>query len=217
MKRIAAAMIMLTLITASLTGAGTKKDKTGKNKTQENKINIVASLGLSGSGFLDEVLIDLGVEFKLAGPLYVQIVANSHLDDDRRYGGYYDPFYSPYYYGGRNVSVGLSANALHGVSSYGVLKTNLSRKVILFGKAGVHAMFYSKYDYSASFDYLTKRSTNGFGFAGGAGMEFTLGKRAAVTLGTTYKVLFDRRSDWHPDQSRINWFKFYAGGYYRVK
>jgi hypothetical protein len=203
-------------LAAGLQAEGAKK-KRGKN-FNENKVNVVGAFGVSSSRFSEEVMIDLGLEFRLGGPFFLQVLANSHIGEDRYYDRYYDPFYSPYtYYGGNYGSVGLSLNTLHGVSTYGMVKTGMSRHLVFYLKGGISYTFYTDDNYSRRQGVYFRRKINGMGVGGGAGLEYIIGKRFAVSLGGTYKKLITGNTVPAGSIDGLDWLKFHLGAFFRLK
>jgi hypothetical protein len=200
-------VLVLCWLLATLPAAGEKK-----------RINVTGSLGMATSG-VDEALLDLGVEFQLSGGLYFSFLINSHLGGDERH--YYYGYPYNYYYAGSPYSFGIriSTNRLYGLNTYGVYKIPFSRKTGLFAKAGLSYIFYSKYDFDEA-GYYQEVSESGFGAGLGAGVEFTLGSKAVLLLGGTYKLLFrekPRASVVVEDMLGTSWLKVYVGLNYRLR
>ena len=189
-------VFFLVLFTLMITVPGTAK-----------RINLLGAVGIASSG-LDDLLLDFGVEFQMAGEFYLQLVANNHFGD----GGYRDYPYYPYsFYGSPyNASVGVSSSSLHGLNAFGVYRLPLSRKMTFFGKAGLSLMFYSTYDYNIEINGWSKSKANGPGAAFGSGFEYSLSEKIYIALGSTYKTLFKK-------ETSLDWFKFYIGFNYRLK
>jgi hypothetical protein len=180
----------------------------------EKKIYFFGALGTATEPF-DEVLMDVGVEFQLAGGLYVQFLANSRIDSSGDY--YYPYYYHPTYIYPSIVDIAISFSSLYGLDAYWVYKAPVSKRVNLFGKAGVTYMFYSKYYYLEEDDTPVKVSRNGLG--AGAGLELKLGERLNLVFGGNYEILFGRKSsvpNLGGEKKNTSWTKFYIGFNYRI-
>ncbi len=216
MKQTALIAVVLLLFAVSVTGAD-KSDKS--DKSGRKKINIVGAMGVAGAVF-EDVMFDLGIELQLSRNFYIQVVTNSHMGDGRR--GYYDPYGSyPYYggyFGGRNsVSLGFSLDSIHGVTTYGVFKAAISRKLSFFTKGGAGFIFYSRDEADYHVQSIRRFSYNGFSLSAGAGLDYELGKKVGLVFGGTYKYLLRKYQDWEPGDNTLDWLKLYMGAYYRVK
>jgi hypothetical protein len=221
MKRTLWTAVLVFLMAISIFAEKGDKDK-GKDKDTDKyagrkSITLLAAFG-GASELIEDAIIDVGVEFQVSKVFFFQLVLNSHMGEDRRY-GYYDPFYGPYtggYYGGNSVGLGLSINSLHGISTYWVLKTPLSRRLTYFAKGGAGFTFYSLRDLDEN-GYIRKYSTTGLGLASGTGFDYALSGRVGLMLGLTYKYVFDKKPDWHPEEDNLDWLKVYMGINFRVK
>jgi hypothetical protein len=203
MRRIALMILIFIIFTMSVNGA--------KNK----EINILAAVGGTDAVF-EDAMIDLGLELQLTRLFYFQVVANSHLEDNNRY---YYPYYGSYGgigYGGNSVAVGLNFNALHGISTYGLIKGSVARRLEFYAKGGLNITFYTRYDSISGFQ-SRKESTTGFGAGFGTGVDYKLTEKIGLVVGTTYKFLFKRQSEVGPENSRIDWFKYFIGLSYKIK
>jgi hypothetical protein len=216
MKKAIMVLVCCLVLALTMWAAEEKKIK----EPVQHRWSFVGALGAADSGF-DNVMVDIGVEFRASRNVAFQLVANNHFSDRRRY---YDPFYYPYGggffgYSPGNVSVGLDANALHGISLYSVYRFSLSEKWAFFTKAGLNVTFYSRWEPSETVGYYEKYSKNGLAGAAGMGLELALSKRAGLLLGSTYKRFIREISNLGPDDpsAGLDWFKFYVGLYYRFK
>lgn len=179
---------------------------------------ILGALGGADSGF-NNVMVDLGIEFSFSKNLGLQLLANNHFSDQRRYYDYYYPYGGGFVgYNPNGVSVGLDFNTLHGFTLFGVHKFKLSKSIKWFSKAGINVTFYSQWDVTIDGVY-TKNKKSGLGGAVGTGLEYQLADRVGLILGTTYKRLIREVSNLKPDDpdTNLDWFKFYIGLYYRFK
>ncbi len=150
--------------------------------------------------------------------LYFRLEVNTHLNTGNNY--YYDP-YGPGYYNWYYPGMGLDDGAiLHGLSTSGVYKVVLAKKLRFFIQAGLNYMFYWRDDYNnVSFTWRrVKKNGPGVGF--GSGFEFDLSGKIGLISGGFYRKLFKEESQWHPDippSGQPAWLKIYVGFYYKVR
>jgi hypothetical protein len=188
------------------------------------QINVFGGVGFSFSD-VEGVTIELGAEMELLQGFYLQVMANSYLSD--RMGG---NFY--YYSGGQLHYTQQVSSRPYGLNLYGLYKFRASRRLKVFGKAGVHVAFrmtprydYYYYDsYYYGYNYYNNYyyddsgpKKSGVGTAFGIGIEHELTKKLALVVGGTYKMLFDEGSEYAPAQGNSRWFKMYTSIKYRVK
>lgn len=209
MKRTGSRLILVTFVLVLLFAALANAAKT-KTKKQ---INILGSLGIATSD-IEEPLIDVGVEFQLVQGLYFRLEVNTHLGSGNNY--YYPGYYDWYYPG-----MGLDDGAiLHGLSTSGVYKVSLSRKLKFFIQAGLNYMFYWRDDYDyVSFTWRRVKK-NGPGVAFGSGFELDLSGKMGLIGGGIYRKLFKEEAQWHPDVPSAGqpaWLKIYVGFYYKAR
>ncbi len=183
------------------------------------QINIIGILGAAGSD-IDEPLLDIGIEFQLVQGLYVQLVANSYLGSGRDY--YYDDYYyDPWNYGWPYPGISLNAGAnLYGVSTFGVYKVRLTKKIKLFAQAGLTYMYYRRYEPGVSNSRWRKVEKRGYGSGFGAGAEFYLAEKFGLILGGTYIMLFEKEPQWAPNipsPGKPSWLKIHIGAFYHLK
>jgi hypothetical protein len=190
--------------------------KTGTKK----QINILGTLGIATSD-IEEPLIDIGVEFQMVQGLYLRLEINTHLGSGNNY--YYDDYYSPrYYYGGYYPGIGLNDGAiLHGLSTSGIYKVPLSRKLRFFIQAGLNYMFYNRDVYDNDYYTWRREKKNGPGVAFGSGFELDLSEKLGFSGGGIYRQLFKEEAQWHPDipppDQPPAWLKIYIGLFYKVR
>jgi hypothetical protein len=183
----------------------------------KNRINILGSLGIATSE-IEEPLIDVGIEFQLGQGLYLRLEVNSHLSSgDNYYYDYYGPGYYDWYYPGVGRNEG---TILHGLSTSGVYKVPLSKKLRFFIQAGLNYMFYWRDVYDNVYFTWRRVKKNGPGVAFGSGFELDLSGKIGLIGGGIYRKLFKEEAQWHPDippAGQPDWFKIYVGFYYKVK
>jgi hypothetical protein len=186
------------------------------SKTKK-QINIFGSLGIATSE-IEDPLIDVGIEFQLVQGFYLRLEFNTHLSSGDNYNyGYYSPGYYDWYYPGMGLNDGA---ILHGLSTFGVYKVPLSKKLRFFVQAGLNYMFYWRDDYD--FVTFTRRriKKNGPGMGFGSGFELDLSKKIGLIGGGIYRKLFKEEAPLHPDvpsPGQPDWLKIYVGFYYKVR
>jgi hypothetical protein len=189
---------------------------TAETKTKK-QINILGSLGIATSD-IEEPLIDVGVEFQLVQGLYFRVEVNTHLGSGR---DFYYPYSYRYYGMDYYPGIGLNEGAiLHGLSTLGVYKVPLIKKLRFFIQVGLNYMFYRRDQYN--FDSLTWRRVkkNGPGAAFGSGFELDLSEKIGFIGGGIYRKLFKEEAQWHPDipsPGQPDWLQIYLGLYYKVR
>jgi hypothetical protein len=203
---VAFALVFLSMVLAYTAEANAKK-----------QINILGSLGIATSD-IEEPLIDIGIEFQLVQGLYFRLEVNTHLGSGNNYYyDYYGPGYNNWYYPG----VGLDNGAiLHGLSTSGVYKVPLSKKLRFFIQAGLNYMFYWRNVYDNVYFTWRRKKKNGPGVRFGSGFELDLSRKIGFIGGGIYTKLFKEEAQWHPDISTTRqpaWIKIYVGFYYKVK
>ncbi len=179
------------------------------------QVNIVGGVGFAFSD-IEGAMIELGVELQMVEGFFLQLTAGSYLDDRPGGGGYgwYGGHAPVVYYGGTlHTPLGVSSRP-YCLDLYSVYKIRVSRKLKVFGKAGVHAAFYLE-SYWDDYSGYSGPQKDGVGTAFGIGTEHLLTERLALVVGGTYKMLFDGGSGPGPDDS-TRWFKLYIALNYKV-
>ncbi len=184
----------------------------------KNRINILGSLGIATSD-IEDPLIDFGIEFQLSHGLYLRLEVNTHLGSGDNYNynyyrrGYYDWYYNP--------GMGLNDGAiLHGLTTSGVYKLPLSKRLRFFIQAGLNYMFYWRNVYDNVYFTWRRVKKNGPGVGFGSGFELDLSEKIGLIGGGIYRKLFKEEVQWHPDipsTGQPDWLKIYMGFYYKVK
>jgi len=151
------------------------------------QINITGGVGFAFSD-IEGAMIELGVELQMVKGFFLQLTAGSYLDDQSGGGGWDN--YILYYGGALHTPMRITARP-YSLDLYSVFKLPVSRQMKVFGKAGVHAAFYLQSYWDDYFGYSGPRE-EGVGTALGLGMEHLLTERLAITVGVTYKVIFDK-------------------------
>lgn len=208
-KRLIVVIFALVFLFSSLDFAARTRTK--------NRINILGSLGIATSD-IEDPLIDVGIEFQLAHGLYLRLEVNTHLGSkDNYYYDYYGRGYYDWYYPG----MGLNDGAIfHGLTTSGVYKVPLSRKLRFFIQAGLNYMFYWSDVYDNVYFTWRRVKKNGPGVGFGSGFELDLWEKIGLMGGGIYRKLFKEEAQWHPDippTGQPDWLKIYMGFYYKVK
>lgn len=173
------------------------------------QINIIGGVGFAFAD-VEGAMIELGVELQMVKGFFLQLTGASYLDDQGR--GAWDDYIV--YYGGMLHSPMRITSRPYSLDLYSVYKLRVSRKLKVFGKAGVHAAFYIRSYWDDFYNYSGPRE-DGVGTAFGIGMEHLLTERLAIVVGGTYKMLFDGGSTPAPGHN-TRWFKLYIALNYNV-
>ncbi len=124
-------------------------------------------------------------------------------------------------HGWSNFEIGLHAGTvLYGVSTFGVYKVKLTKKITLFAQAGLNYMFYQQYDWEIDNTRWRTAEKRGYGSAFGAGAEICLGEKFGLILGGTYTTLFEeepQRTPNNPSPGKPSWLKIHIGVNYHLK
>lgn len=205
----------LIVVTFALVFLFTALAYTAETKTKK-QVNIFGSLGIATSD-IEEPLIDVGVEFQLVQGLYFRLEVNTHLGSGR-------DFYSPYswrYYDMYYPGIGFNDGAiLHGLSTLGVYKVPLIKKLRFFIQVGLNYMFYWRDQYDFDSSNWRRIKKNGPGAAFGSGFELDLSEKIGVTGGGIYRKLFKEETQWHPDipsPGQPDWLQIYLGLSYKLR
>ena len=155
------------------------------------QINIMGGVGFAFSD-IEGAMVELGVELQMVKGFFLQLTADSYLDDQSGIGdyGYGWDNYILYYGGGLYAPMRVTARP-YSLDLYSVLKLRVSRQMKVFGKAGVHATFYLQSYWDDYFGYSGPRE-EGVGTAFGLGVEQRLTDRLALLVGVNYKLIFDK-------------------------
>jgi hypothetical protein len=213
MKRTGAQLIVVTFVLVFLFTALAFAAKTGTKK----QINILGSLGIATSE-IEEPLIDVGVEFQLVQGLYLRLEVNTHLSSgDNYYRNYYGAGYYDFYYPGMGFDDGA---ILHGLSTSGIYKVPLAKKIRFFIQAGLNYMFYWRDVYDNAYFTWRRVKKNGPGVVFGSGFEVDMWGKLGLIGGGIYRKLFKEEAQWHPDipaSGQPDWIKIYLGLYYKIR
>ena len=187
---------MLVLILVPISAAG-------------SQMNILGGVGFAFDD-IEGVVIELGMEFRLARSFYMQLTADTYLDDHSEGWGDYIFYYSGIVYYPQRIHT-----RPYGVNIFATYKLPLSRNWNVLGKVGVHAAFYLESYYDDYTDYSGPKK-EGIGTAFGVGIEHRLTERLALVIGGTYKMLFDGDSNAVPALENSHWFKLDLGLNYQI-
>lgn len=164
--------------------------------------------------------LDLGIEAQLSKKFYLQFMINmlmgAESSDYRNTGGYPYDLYGAPYWGAGGVNTGLgSGNLLYGISSYGVYKFPVSKRMKLWVKGGVHFSFYDNFEPNED-GYMRRNDAHGLGTGLGVGLEHNFSGRFGVVGGILHKVVWVKTSGQDQLDENISWFKLYTGIIIRI-
>jgi hypothetical protein len=174
-----------------------------------NQINVLGGVGFAFDD-VRGVAFELGVEFRLTRGFYLQLTADTYLDDRSEWWDDYIIYYGGIIYYPQRLST-----RPYGANIFGTYKFPISKNWTAFAKVGVHAAFYLQSYYDDYTNYSGPKK-EGIGTAVGIGLEHRLTERLALVIGGTYKMLFDADANVVPALDNSHWFKLDLGLNYQI-